>query len=510
MAAHEARILEALRRWRPYRLLVVGDFMLDQSLEGDAERLSPDAPVPVLAVRDPSATTDTAGGAGNVGVFAAGLGATVECVGVIGDDAEGRLLSSALEHAGCGVDGLVVDTSRPTTTKRNIVGRAQHRHPQKMFRIDIESREPLADAIHTALLRQIERRLDACDVVCLEDYRKGVCTPALCAAVIAACRARRIPVLVDPAPIADYSRYAHATAITPNRSEAERATGITVDPSDAVAGSRQMAEGLLRSLDLDAIVVTLDKDGALVLERGGSAEHLPTVARQVYDVTGAGDMVLAALAGGIANGLSWPDAVSLANVAAGLEVEVFGVRPFSLPEIRAQFLRQTQGAAGKRRTREDLVEELIPHRRAGKRIVLTNGCFDVIHAGHIAYLREAKAQGDLLVVGLNSDESVRALKGSTRPIYNETERLEILGELTSIDFLTVFGERTASELLRAVRPDIFVKGGDYAPEEVAESSLVKSLGIEMKILAHRPGVSTSSVVERVRAECKLGERASAP
>ena len=510
MAASTQRILDALRAWRPYRLLVVGDFMLDQALEGDAERLSPDAPVPVLAVRDPSATRDTAGGAGNVAVFSAAFGARVECIGVIGNDAEGRLLASALANAGCGVSGLIKDEARPTTTKRSIVGRAQHRHPQKMFRIDIESREPLAAAVHAQLLREIETRLDSVDVVCLEDYRKGVCTPELCTALIEGCRRRGIPVLVDPAPIAQYARYANATAITPNRTEAERATGITVDPATAVEGSRVMAESLLRSLSLDAVVITLDRDGALLLERNGSVQHLPTRARQVYDVTGAGDMVLAALAGGLANGLALEDSVALANVAAGLEVEVFGVRTFTIAEVRGQLLRETQGAAGKYRSREDLVEELAAHRSAGRRIVLTNGCFDVIHAGHIAYLRDAKAQGDILVVGLNSDESVRALKGPTRPIYSAVERQEILGELTCIDYLTVFGERTAAELLRAVLPDIFVKGGDYSPEEIAESSLVKSLGIEMKILSHRPGVSTTSVVERVRAECTIGERATSP
>ena len=508
MPVSTPRILAALRQWRPFRLLVVGDLMLDQTLEGDAERLSPDAPVPVLAIRGPHATIDTPGGAGNVGVFAAALAGEVECIGVVGDDEEGRLLLARLAAAGCGTKSVVVDPTRPTTTKRSLVGRAQHRHPQKMFRIDVESKEPLSPAIEAELLRRVEAALSSCDVVCLEDYRKGVCTPALCAAVIRACRAKQIPVLVDPAPIADYSRYSGATAITPNRSEAERAMGTVVNPANAVEESKALARSLCESLNLDAAIVTLDRDGALLHERGGSSEHLPTVARQVYDVTGAGDMVLAALAGGIANGMPWADAVALANVAAGLEVEVFGVRPFSMPEVRAQFLRQTQGGGGKRRAREDLVGELAAHRAAGRRIVLTNGCFDVIHAGHIAYLRDAKAQGDILVVGVNADETVRALKGAGRPIYREEERLEILGELMSIDYLTVFTEPTAESLLRAIRPDIYVKGGDYTPEEVTESEVVKSLEIEMKILSHRPGLSSTSVVERVRSRCTSGENAT--
>ncbi|MSR28564.1 MAG: D-glycero-beta-D-manno-heptose 1-phosphate adenylyltransferase [Phycisphaerales bacterium] len=510
MAASTPRILDGLKQWKPFRLLVVGDLMLDQTLEGDAERLSPDAPVPVLAVRDPAATIDTAGGAGNVGVFAAALGGIVEVVGVVGDDPEARLLTGALQRGGCSTEGVLTDRSRPTTTKRSLVGRAQHRHPQKMFRIDVESPEPLSAEVQAELLRRIKARIPSCDVLCLEDYRKGVCTPELCAAVIKACREQGIPVLVDPAPIADFSRYAGATAITPNRSEAERATGVTVDPSRVVEGARVMARQLREALALEVIVVTLDREGALLLERDGHGEHLPTVVRQVYDVTGAGDMVLAVLAGAVANHMPWADAVALANVAAGLEVEVFGVRSLSIPEIRAQFLRQTQGAAGKQRSREDLAGEIAAHQKAGRRIVLTNGCFDVIHAGHIAYLREAKAQGDILVVGVNSDESVRAIKGDSRPIYSEQERVEILGELTSIDYLTVFSETTAEELLRTIRPDIYVKGGDYTVDEVAESALVKSLAIEIKILQHRAGQSTTSVVERVRAQCRAGENAATP
>lgn len=509
MPASNENILHKLRNWKSFRLLVVGDFMLDQALEGDAERLSPDAPVPVLAVRGHGATIDTPGGAGNVGVFAAALGAQVECIGVVGDDEEGRLLVARLERAGCSTRGIVVDPSRPTTTKRSLVGRAQHRHPQKMFRIDVESKEPISAAVASEVAKRMETALASCDVVCLEDYRKGVCTDALCTALVKGCKARRVPLLVDPAPISDYSRYKGATAITPNRSEAERATGMSVDPNRAVEGSKALANRMIESLDLAAVILTLDKDGALLVERGRAPVHLPTVVRQVYDVTGAGDMVLATLAGGVANGLGWTDAVALANVAAGLEVEVFGVRAFTVPEIRAQFLRQTQGAGGKGRTREDLVGELAAHKAAGRKIVLTNGCFDVIHAGHIAYLREAKSQGDILVVGVNSDESVRSLKGAGRPIYNETERLEILGELICVDYLTIFGERTAEALLTAIRPDIYVKGGDYSAQEVTESTLVKSLGIEMRILVHRPGVSTTSVVERVRARCTDGENAHA-
>lgn len=490
-------MLAGLRGWKPFKLLVVGDFMLDSALLGDAERMSPDAPVPVLAVRDPAATVDTPGGAGNVGVFAAAMQGMVECIGVVGNDAEGRQLRGALERTGCGTGGLLVDPNRPTTTKRSLVGRAQHRHPQKMFRIDVESKEPLDASMQARLLAAIDERLSGCDAVCLEDYRKGVCTPSFCRELIEKCRSKSIPILVDPAPTDDYSAYAGATVITPNRSEAERATGIRVAADRAVEDSKEMAQRLLKSLSLDAVVVTLDRDGAVLQTHSSGPVHLPTRARQVYDVTGAGDMVLAVLAGAISNSIDWEAAVALANVAAGLEVEVFGVRAFSLPEVQAQVLRESHPEGAKVRSRDDLLVEIAAHRKSGKRIVFTNGCFDVIHVGHVSYLREARQLGDILIVGLNSDESVRALKGESRPINSQNDRAEVLSALSSVDYITVFNETTAAEMIRALRPDIFVKGGDYSPHEVTEFGLVKELAIEMRILSHRPGHSTTTLLEQL-------------
>ena len=500
MTAIEDRVLEQLRSWKPFRLLVIGDFMLDQALSGDAERLSPDAPVPVLAVRDPRATVDTAGGAGNVAVFAAALGGRVECVGVIGDDHEGQLLRTALERGNCSTAGLVVDSSRPTTTKRSLIGRAQHRHPQKMFRIDVESRDPLNDHVHRRILSAIEARLDSCDVVCLEDYTKGVCTLALCARLMQLCKAKKIPVLVDPAAIHDYARYRGATVITPNRTEAERATGRIVDPANVVAESREMATQLLKSLDFDAVVITLDRSGAVLAVKESDPIHLSTIERQVYDVAGAGDMVLAVLAGAVANRIPWAEAVTLANVAAGMEVEVFGVRAFSLAEVQAQVMRLARASSGKTRSRADLLVEIRAHRAAGRRIVLTNGCFDVLHAGHVSYLREARALGDILIVGVNCDARVRELKGANRPIYGEADRAELLGELTSVDYVTIFEEATAEQLLRDLVPDVYAKGGDYKDKEITEMAVVKELGTKIFLLGFRPGLSTTSIVDRVRAE----------
>ena len=490
-----ATLLDKLAGYRPFRAIVVGDFILDQHLYGAAERLSPDAPVPVLHA---SRSEDRPGGAANVALCLGALRAEVECFGVVGDDTEGDLLRSALAEQGCAVYGLVTDSARPTTVKRSMIGLAQHRHPQKMFRVDIESREPIEGAVCREMLQMIEARLDVADVVCLEDYDKGVCSETLCQGVIEACRRRGLPVLIDPAAITDYTKYRGATAITPNRTEAELATGLDTPIAASDLHNAGLASALGRALDLDAVVLTLDRHGALLEERGGEPIIVPTFARSVYDVTGAGDVVLAAIAAARANGLSWHDAVRFANAAAGLEVEVFGAQPIPFAHVQREVLRQERTLGGKLRSLRELLVEVTVHREAGQRVVFTNGCFDVIHAGHVAYLREAKAQGDVLVVAVNDDAQVRRQKGEGRPIYPIGDRIDILSELQCVDYLTVFAEPTVHELLRAIRPDCYVKGGDYASHEINEYNLVQELGLELRVLAHRPGLGSTQVIERMR------------
>jgi D-beta-D-heptose 7-phosphate kinase/D-beta-D-heptose 1-phosphate adenosyltransferase len=529
--------------------MVIGDYMLDQQMHGAAERLSPDAPVPVLhATRFES----TPGGAANVALCIQGLKGRSLCFGAVGNDQEATLLRDALHEAGCDVAGLIDDPARPTTIKRSLIGLAQHRHPQKMFRVDIESTEPLSDAMARALLERVEARIDDADIVLLEDYNKGVCTPALCRGVIDLCRAHKKPVLVDPAAITDYTKYRGATCITPNRSEAELATGLDTPLEATMEHNTAMARTLLKDLDLEACIITLDKHGALLALKSSKKDplHIPTVARTVYDVTGAGDMVLAALAGARANSISWEDSVRFANAAAGLEVEVFGAQPIPFARVHRSLLAQCKDLEGKVRSLEDLLIELDVHRAAAapppyqgggdgvgrsvahhlrtpppqpspsergrefqspsapsplrpsspSRIILTNGCFDVIHAGHVAYLREAKKLGDILVVAVNSDASTRDLKGEGRPVYSQDERLEILSELACVDYLVLFDEPTAHEIIRAIKPDVYVKGGDYQPHEVAEWDLLKPLVekgvLEFRTIAFREGLSSTDVIER--------------
>ncbi len=476
-------------------ILVVGDFMLDEIVSGDAERLSPDAPVPVLEVKS---VQSRAGGAGNVARCLVALGAQVECLGVVGKDKEGELLTQLLSSDGIGTANLLQVDDRPTTVKRSIVGLAQHRHPQKMFRVDHESQEPLQSEHAELLLNKLNESLHQFDVVCVEDYGKGVLAESTCIRIIEHCKDAGIEVLVDPAGVEDYSKYSGATAITPNRTEAEKATSKRLDDENPIEGAGELAATLSESLQMHAAIITLDRHGAVLKERGCEAVHVPTRARSVYDVTGAGDIVLAAIAVGRGSGLEWKDCVELANVAAGLEVEVFGATPIPLSLIQKELLHMQSDVEGKVRTSDTLAIEIAAAIELGQRVVLTNGCFDVIHAGHVSYLREAAKLGDILIVGVNSDAQVAEQKGDGRPVYGLEERMEILAELQCVSFVVAFEEPTAIELIRSVHPSLYVKGGDYAPEDVNEYALLTELGIELKVLSERPGRSSTDVVTQLK------------
>lgn len=489
-------LLDTLARWRPFRALVVGDFMLDRQVSGDAERLSADAPVPVLHVRS---VTSTPGGAANVCLDLAALRGTVLGFGVRGDDEAGRTLAESLAASGIDASGLLVDARRPTTLKQNLIGLAQARHPQKMFRLDHESREPLSAEVTSRLAGAIESALPGADVLCIEDYAKGVCSPALCARIIAAARRQGVPVMVDPARGADFSKYAGATTMTPNRTEAELATGRTCDDSGDVAHNATLATTLRDSLRLEACVLTLDRHGALLLERSGQPVAVPTIARQVYDVTGAGDMFLAGLAAARANNLSWLDSVRFANAAAGLEVEVFGVQPIPLERVHQALMVQSRGVGGKARSLDQALVEVAAVRQAGGRVVFTNGCFDVLHSGHVTLLERAAAMGDFLIVGLNSDDSVRRLKGPSRPLNDQNDRARVLGALESVGCVVIFDQDTPLELIRALRPDTLVKGGDYSKSTVVGASFVESYGGQVALVDLVEGRSTTGVIERMRS-----------
>lgn len=489
------QLLTTLADWKPFRAIVVGDFMLDQQLKGIANRLSPDAPVPVLKVTE---QTSNPGGAANLCADLVALHGHVTAFGVVGDDHEGEQLRQGLREQGVVTDWIVTDNTRPTTVKRNLIGLAQGRHAQKMFRLDFESDEPINAKITDQLLGTFDALLEDADIVCIEDYNKGVCTKALCGAIIERARAAGKPVFVDPAPIKDYSKYRGATGITPNRTEAELATGLLTD-QDKPTHNDELARALMGSLDLDAVVLTLDKHGSLLMESGSDATtHIPTVARAVYDVTGAGDMMLAALAAGRANGLGWADATRFANAAAGLEVEVFGVQPIPLEQIHNDLLVSNTKQFGKLRTLDELMVQVRAARKRGQSVVFTNGCFDVIHAGHVSLLERAAELGDLLIVAMNDDHSVHALKGDGRPVNNQDRRARVLGALGCVDAVVLFNEDTPIRLIEAVVPDVLVKGGDYTVETVVGAEVVQNAGGRVALIDLVEGLSTTATIEKMR------------
>jgi D-beta-D-heptose 7-phosphate kinase/D-beta-D-heptose 1-phosphate adenosyltransferase len=341
----------------------------------------------------------------------------------------------------------------------------------------------------------LEKALDeGAMALCIEDYNKGLLPDDVCKRVIGLAKAKHIPVFVDPYELADYSKYAGATAVTPNRREASAATKMPCDNEPCYA---PLAEKLLNDLQLEAAILTLDKDGAYLATRDGERRWLKTRERKVYDVAGAGDMLLSMLAMARCAGADWVEAVALANVASGLEVEKYGSVPITPHEIKLELLTEQHEHLGKQRTLEQLVPELQRHRAAGRRIVFTNGCFDLIHLGHVKYFQFARAQGDLLVVGVNTDSSIRGLKGPKRPIVNEHDRVEVLEELESIDYLVRFEDATPLRLIEAIQPDVLVKGADYKKEDVVGWDVVEKRGGRVALAPLIDGRSTTNLIQRI-------------
>ena len=417
------------------------------------------------------------------------------CLGLIGDDANGKRLSALLEQAGEDSAGLLVTPGRPTITKKRLIGLAQHRHQQQLFRLDEESSDPLAADLEQSLLERYQSLLPDVDIVCLQDYNKGLFSREICQAMITRARKAGKQVLVDPAFIEDYAKYAGASLITPNRQETSLAVGFDLPAQDAFA---RAGAHLQQSLNLEAVVITLDREGAY-LHSAGRKVLVPTRARKVYDVTGAGDMVLAALALALASGCDYETAVHLANLAGGLEVEKFGVATVTREEIICEIRRQMRDEKGKLRTEDELLAELAWQRKQGHSIVFTNGCFDVIHRGHIEYLQFCKTQGDIVVLGLNSDDSVRMIKGPERPINNQDDRAAVLSALDCVDYITVFGKPDPLTLIQAVCPDILIKGEDWKDKGVVGADFVEKQGGKVVLARLVQGKSSTSTIEKMKS-----------
>lgn len=488
-----ADLLPIVERFDGRRIVLVGDFMLDRYIFGDAERISPEAPVPVLRVVE---RQDRVGGAGAVAQMIATLGAHVRCFGLLGRDAHGERVAAQLAAAGADVRGLLRSDDRPTITKTRLIGLAEHRHRQQILRVDDEVAAPAGDSDAARLLEMVRAALVDAEVVCLEDYGKGALSAATCRAIIAAAREAGIPALVDPARGCDWNKYAGATLMTPNRAELEHGVGRGLDDGAIESAARQVV-GALR---LDAMCVTLGRDGALLVRPTSEAQRFPTQPRAVYDNTGAGDAVLAMMTVAVAAGAGYEHAVALANVAGGLEVSKFGVVPIGRDEVVRELERGQAQRRGKLRRLDELLAELQARRQRGEMVVFTNGCFDLLHPGHVDLLERARAMGSLLVVGVNSDASVRAQgKGPGRPVRSEQHRVRMLAALEAVDYIVLFDDASVLSLVQQVRPDVLVKGGDYRLDEVVGGREVLAAGGRVELAPLVAGFSTTAELEAIRA-----------
>ncbi|MDY6903755.1 MAG: bifunctional D-glycero-beta-D-manno-heptose-7-phosphate kinase/D-glycero-beta-D-manno-heptose 1-phosphate adenylyltransferase HldE [Thermodesulfobacteriota bacterium] len=466
------------------RVLVAGDVMLDIYYWGDVGRISPEAPVPVVRVMDKSCTL---GGAGNVALNLKGLGAQAILMGVRGDDRAGADMAGTLaEHAI--VDELVILPSHPTTTKTRVLGQGQ-----QLVRLDEEQfweGDPEAvDAMATAF----ERLVDTVDVVILSDYGKGFFSAGMAEAFIARCVAAKVPVFVDPKGN-DWSRYEGVTCITPNTREFMQACSLTVEDDHEL---EVQAGAMIRRLKLDGLLVTRGGKGMSLFTGDAPPIHIPTEAKDVFDVSGAGDTVISVMAAAMGAGMPVSEAAALANCAAGIVVQKVGTAPIDRVSLEIAVRgRQSEGPA-KHFVLEDAVDMVAAWKKEQHQVVFTNGCFDLLHAGHIKLLHAAAREGDKLVVGINSDDSVRRLKGESRPVLPEGERAAILAAIGCVDMVIVFTEDTPLRLIDGLKPDVIVKGGDYTPETVVGRDLVESYGGRVCLVPLKDGVSTTNIIKTV-------------
>jgi D-beta-D-heptose 7-phosphate kinase/D-beta-D-heptose 1-phosphate adenosyltransferase len=470
--------------WSRLRILVVGDIMLDKYEWGDVERISPEAPVPVVRGLY---HTESPGGAANVAMNLAGLGVHTILAGLAGADDSRSSLASLLRKAG--VEACLIETPGvPTTTKTRII--AGH---QQMLRLDVEHTAPAAQAACQELALELAKWVEAVDAIVLSDYAKGVLTAPICEQLIAAGRARGIPVLVDPKG-RDFERYAGALTICPNLRELSVAMGQS--PED-VQSLFHAAQARLAALGLEYLTVTMSARGIAVV-RPDSIVAVPARARQVFDVSGAGDTVIATLAAALASGLPIEAAAELANLAAGVVVGKVGTVPIQRHELLAELSAGLAvHAEQKILDRRQLSARVAAWKANGDSIVFTNGCFDLLHVGHITLLEEARREGARLVVAINSDDSVRRLKGANRPLIGQTERARILAALAAVDAVTVFEEDTPLECICELRPDVIVKGGDYTETEVVGHLEVRAWNGRVKIVPTVQGYSTSNLIDKM-------------
>lgn len=485
MTQEQAALADLVTQLAQAHVVVVGDVMLDRFISGTVERISPEAPIPIFKV---TGETRMLGGAGNVVRNLATLGAATHFVGVIGNDRTGDEVASLLDQEDRATASLLTDDARPTTLKARYVAAGQ-----QMLRADEEKSGPLTPALRADLLNAVETVLQPGSVLVLSDYGKGVLGKGLARDLIKMAEGKDIAVLVDPKG-KDFSIYRGATLLTPNLKELSGAVGYDVKGDEAVIAA---AHTVIDDAGLKGLLVTRSAEGMTLVAEDVDIHHQPAKAREVFDVSGAGDTVVATLAAALGAGAALPDAMRLANVAAGIAVGKVGTAAVRAADVQAELEHEDQRIEAKLAIRETVVDQVARWRRQGLSVGFTNGCFDLLHPGHVSLLNQAKTVCDRLIVGLNSDASVKRLKGETRPVQDEHARATVLGSMGSVDAVVVFDEDTPLELITALEPDVLVKGADYAKHEVVGADVVERRGGKVVLADLKAGHSTTNTIKRI-------------
>ncbi|MBF0225407.1 MAG: bifunctional D-glycero-beta-D-manno-heptose-7-phosphate kinase/D-glycero-beta-D-manno-heptose 1-phosphate adenylyltransferase HldE [Desulfobacterales bacterium] len=466
---------------------VIGDIMLDMYIWGEVERISPEAPVPVLKINE---RTFNLGGSGNVAANLAGLKCKTILIGTVGDDHFAELLKGLASKIGID-NSFVTNPFFPTTTKTRVIAQGQ-----QLIRLDEEETKEFGDEISEKIIKQFEEVATQSNAVILSDYGKGVLKGKTASKIIEKCKLMKIPVFIDPKGKI-WDKYKGATCITPNLSEFQAIAPLAKKDNLEIHAKR-----IIKNLGLEYLIVTKGKDGLSLFGKDFKTVHISAEAKEVFDVSGAGDTVISTLSACYGSGTSIENSAKIANAAAGIVVGKIGTQPIILSELKDNLMNKKITASNKSLTLDQAQEIISSWRNQGKRIVFTNGCFDILHVGHIKLLNSAAEEGDKLIIGLNSDSSIKRLKGSQRPIIPEEERAALLGSIRSVDLVIIFSEDTPLNLIEKIKPDVLVKGGDYTVETVVGHERVQDYGGKLILVPIVDGVSTTKVIESVKSRLK--------
>jgi D-beta-D-heptose 7-phosphate kinase/D-beta-D-heptose 1-phosphate adenosyltransferase len=469
------------------RLLVVGDLMLDEYLWGEVDRISPEAPVQVVAIQKEDFAL---GGAGNVVNNAVALGAKVSVVGVIGTGRNGRLLLKRFNELGVDTAGIIQEPDRATTQKTRIIAANQH-----VLRIDRETKQNISGPTLDKMIRLVLDKMPDIDVVLISDYGKGLITKNLLSKVTASAKKHKKMIIVDPKGL-DFSKYSGVSILTPNKKEAALASGVEINNESSL---EKAANKLLENISLDNLLITCGKDGMVLFEKNKEPFRVKAEARQVFDVSGAGDTVLAVFGLAVASGASIHNSVAIANTAAGIVVGKVGTATVSKQELASAIKTDDHGLPAKYKDLFELPALVEDLKKKGKRLVLTNGCFDLLHAGHIMLFSASKQLGDILVVAIDDDESVKKLKGSGRPVLNAKERSRILSALDAVDYVVVFSSHELKKLIEIIQPDVLTKGSNYTSKEVFGRELVEKYGGRVKLIPVTENISSTRIINNIKS-----------